>query len=116
MIGMVTINKKGFCKENIENMKNNYPGGSYLVLKSKPMVPGDMLLFVIGYKYNSQKVLYFVVTDNTGITKAGITYLYKKLTRFIMLPFALLLTPFPCINSLGMLTRLAPTTNKCILI
>ena len=46
------------------------------------MVPGDMPLIDIGYKYNSQKFIYFIVTDNAGITKTGILYLYKYPDQF----------------------------------
>ena len=41
------------------------------------MVPGGRPLIAIGYKYNARKVLYFIVTDNAGITQAGLTYLCK---------------------------------------
>ena len=34
LIGMVKINTKGFYKETIEKLKNYWPGGSYLVLRS----------------------------------------------------------------------------------
>ena len=39
MIGIVKTNTKGFYKETITKLKNYWPGGSYLVLRSKPMVP-----------------------------------------------------------------------------
>ena len=38
LIGMVKTNTKGFCKETIEKLTKYWPGGSYLVLRSKPMV------------------------------------------------------------------------------
>ena len=77
LIGMMKKNTKGFCKETIEKLTKDWPGGSYLVLRSKPMVPGDRPLIAAGYKYNAQKVLSFIVTDNAGRTKTGITYLSK---------------------------------------
>ena len=40
----------GFCKETIEKLTKNWPGGSYLVLRSKPMVPGGRPLIATGYK------------------------------------------------------------------
>ena len=40
LIGMVKNNKKGFLKETIAKLTKNCPGGSYLVLKSKPMASG----------------------------------------------------------------------------
>ena len=39
LIGMVKTNTKGFYKEAIEKLTTAWPGGSYLMLKSKPMVP-----------------------------------------------------------------------------
>ena len=52
-IGMVNTNTKGFCKEPIEKLTKDWPGGSYFVLRSRPMVPRDRLLIDIGYKYNA---------------------------------------------------------------
>ena len=77
LIGMVKTNTKGFCKDTIENLTKDWPGGSYLVLRSKARVPGDRPLIDIGYKYNARKVLYFIVTDNAGSTNTGIPYLFK---------------------------------------
>ena len=82
LIGMVKTNIILFCKETIEKLAKDCPGGSYLVLRSKPMLPGDRPLIAIGYKYNARKVLYFIVTDNKGITKTGITYLSKYPEQF----------------------------------
>ena len=77
LIGMVKTNTKGFCKETIKKLTKDCPGGSYLVLRSKPVVPGDRPLIDIGYKYNARKVPSFIVTDNAGSTKTGVTYLSK---------------------------------------
>ena len=79
MIGMVKTNKKVFCNETIENLTKYRTGGSYLVLRSKPMVRP---LIDIGYKYNTRKVLSFIVTEDSGSTKAGITYLSKYPEQF----------------------------------
>ena len=65
VIGMVKTNTKVFCKDTIEKLTKNWPGGSYLVLRSKPMVPGGRPLISIGYKYNARKDLSFIVTDNS---------------------------------------------------
>ena len=46
------------------------------------MVPGGRPLIAIGYKYNAQKVISFIVTDNAGITETGITYLSKYPDEF----------------------------------
>ena len=82
LIGMVKTNTTGLCKEKIEKLTKNWPGGSYLVLRSKPMVPGGRPLIAIGYKYNARKVLSFIVTDNAGSTKTGIPYLSKYPDQF----------------------------------
>ena len=82
LIGMVKTNTKGLCKETIDNLTNYWPGGSYLVLSSKPMVPGYRPLIAIGYKYNAWKVLSFIVTDNVGSANTGIPYLYKYPYQF----------------------------------
>ena len=79
---MVKINTKGFCKEKIEKLTKDWPGGSYLVLRSKPMVPGGRPLIAVGYKYNVRKFLSFIVTNNVGITKTGIPYLSKYTDQF----------------------------------
>ena len=82
LIGMVKTNTKGFCKETIEKLTKDWPGGSYLVLRSKTMIPRDRPLIDIGYKYNAQKVLYFIVTYNNWITNTGIPYLSKYPGQF----------------------------------
>ena len=74
-IGMVKTNNKGLCKETVENLTNYWPGHSNLLLMGKPMVPGGRPIIAIGYKYNAQKVLCFIVTENPGLTHAGLTYL-----------------------------------------
>ena len=48
LIGMVNTNTKGFCKETIEKLTKDWLGGSYLVLRSKPMVPGGRLHYTCG--------------------------------------------------------------------
>ena len=63
-ISMVKTNTKGLCKDTIDNITKYWRGGSYLVLRSKPMVPRDRPLIAISYNYNACKVLSFIVTDN----------------------------------------------------
>ena len=41
------------------------------------MVPGERPIMYIDYKYNMQKVLSFIATEDAGSTKAGISYLSK---------------------------------------
>ena len=43
----------------------------------KTTVPGGRPLIDIGYKYNTRKVLYFIIKESVGITKADILYLSK---------------------------------------
>ena len=52
------------------------------MLRSKPVVPRNMPLIAIGYKYNARKVLSFIVTDNAGIEQEGIPYLSKNNEQF----------------------------------
>ena len=77
MIGIVKTNTQIFCKENIHNITKDWPGGSYLVMRSKPMVPGVRLIIDIGYNYNAWEVISFIVIDDAGSTKSGINYLSK---------------------------------------
>ena len=45
---------KCFCLAKLENLMEDWPGGSYLVLNSNTIVPGDIPLMAIVYKYNSR--------------------------------------------------------------
>ena len=60
-IGVVKTNTKGLYKDTIENLTKDCPVNSYLVLRSKPMLPRGRPLIAVGYKYKSRKVLYFIV-------------------------------------------------------
>ena len=83
LIDMVKTNTKGFFKDTIEGLTKGCPGGSYIVLRSKHMVPEERPLLAIVYKYNCQKVLSFVATlVGEGGTKLGIPYLSKYLDQF----------------------------------
>ena len=77
IIVMVKTNTKVFCNETIENLKKDCPGGSYLVLRIKSVVPREMPLIAISYKYNAWKVLSLIYTEDTGNSKEGITYLSR---------------------------------------
>ena len=77
IIFIVKTNTKGLYKDNIENLTKYFLGGSYLVLKRKYVVPGDMPLISIGYKYNTWTVIYFIDTEDVGRKSYHITYLYK---------------------------------------
>ena len=112
LIGMVKTNTKGFCKETIENLTKDWPGGSYLVLRSKPMLPGYRPIIVIGYKYNVQKVLSFIVTDNAWSTKTGIPYLSKYPDQFTNVAIRPVARPLVISIFFLLLMRLTPTTNQ----
>ena len=86
IIGVVKTNTKGFYRDTIQNLTNDWTVGSCLLLKSKPMVSGVRPLISIVYNYNAQKVLSFVDTENTGITNAGITYLFNHPNPFYNVP------------------------------
>ena len=45
-------------------------------------MPWERLLLAIRYKYNSRKVLSYVVTSGTGITTLGTPYLSKYPDQF----------------------------------
>ena len=50
-----------------------WPEGSYIFMKSTPIVPGGRPLMSIGYKYNPRKVLVFIATDVDVSTEPGNT-------------------------------------------
>ena len=49
----------------------DWPGGSYLVLRSTPRFPVEIPLLAIGYKYISRKALGFIATEGSGSTEPG---------------------------------------------
>ena len=81
-IGMVNKNAKLFCKDKIENITKYWPGDYYPALRSKTVVPRGWSLISIGYKYNMRNVLYFIVTENTGIKQIGLPYLSNYPKQF----------------------------------
>ena len=48
--GPVKTIHKGFCLATLENFMKDWPGGSYLVMKITPRIPGGIPLMDIGYK------------------------------------------------------------------
>ena len=60
---------KGSCLDTLEMLMKDWLGGSYLVLKITPRVPGDRPLMYIGYKYNSKKVLVFIANKGYRSTE-----------------------------------------------
>ena len=53
----------------------DWPGGSYLVMKSNPRVSGGITLLAIGYECSYRKVLGFIATEEAGSTEPGDPYL-----------------------------------------
>ena len=73
--GLVKTIHKGFCLATLEKLMKDWPGGSYLVMKSTPIFPGEITLLAIGYKYNFRKVLIFIANEGGGSTEPGYPYL-----------------------------------------
>ena len=75
--GPVKTSHKGFCLATLEKLIKYCPGGSYLVLRVTPRVPNNRKLMVIGYMYNSRKVLGFISNEGDGSTEPGDPYLSR---------------------------------------
>ena len=73
--GPAKTSQKGFCLDTLENLTNDWLGGSYLDLKSTPRVTCGIPLLVIGNKYNYRKVIVFIATEGGGNTEPGDPYL-----------------------------------------
>ena len=70
----VKTNHSSLPKQEVESLMKKYPSGSHLVLSGQ--VDGQILYFV-GYKYNSKKVLLFLCSENSGLFTEGEPYLAK---------------------------------------
>ena len=79
---MVKTNIKVLFKDTIKKLKKYWSRVYYLVLRIKPIVPVFRPLICIGCKYNTRKVISFIVTYNTGITQAGLPYLSDYTDQF----------------------------------
>ena len=75
--GPVKTRHKGFCLATLEKLMKDWPGGSYLVLKSTPIFPSESPPLAIGCKYNYRKVLGFIATEGSGSTEPGDPYLSR---------------------------------------
>ena len=73
--GLVKTSHRGFCLAMLEKLMKDCPGGSYPVLKSTPIFPGEIPLLAIGYNCNSRKVLRFIATEGSGSTEPVDPYL-----------------------------------------
>ena len=71
------------CGENLEGslpgpseiVIKEWLGGSHIVMKSTPRVPGDRPLTAIGYRYRSYKVIGFIANEGARITEPDVPYL-----------------------------------------
>ena len=88
---------KGFCLATLENLMKDWPGGSYLVLKSTPIFHGEIPLLDIGYKYHSRNVLGFISTEGAGSTEPG----DPSLSRFPGIYSNVSVHPVVCPHLLG---------------
>ena len=75
----------------------DWPGGSYLVLKSTPGFPVEIPLLDIGYKNNSRKLLGFIATEGDVSTEPGDPYL----SRFPGIYSNVSVRPVVCYHLLG---------------
>ena len=89
--GPVKTIHNSFCQATLERLTRDWPGGSYLVMKITPRVPGEKTHLTIGYKYNLRKVQSFIATEGDESPEPGDSYLYCFSDIYLMLLFALLL-------------------------
>ena len=64
-----------YPKAIIQEALKNSPGGVSIILKGT--APNEQVLYAIGYKYSSKKVLFFIMTSKAGSTKPGKPYEMK---------------------------------------
>ena len=88
--GPAKTTHKGFCLATLENLMKDWPGGSYLVMKSTPRVPCGRPILEIEYKYNYRRFLGFISTEGYGSNAPGDPYFSCSLTFILMFLF----TPF----------------------
>ena len=112
LIGMVKKNSKGFCKETIVKIANDWLGGSYLVFRSNPMVPGAGHLLLLATSIKRGRFNILLLQKTQGSHRQVFPIYLSILTNLLMLPFALLLVPFSCQGFLLLLMRLTPTTSQ----
>ena len=96
LIGMVKTKTKGFCKETIEKLTEDWPGGSYLVLRSSPMVPGAGRLLLLATSIMRGRLYILLLRKMQGAQRLVLLIYLSILTNLLMFPFALLLAPLLC--------------------
>ena len=67
-----------------------WPGGSYLVMRINPRVPGGIPILYIVYKYKYREVLGFITTEGAGSTEPGDPYLSRLPDIFLVFLFIML--------------------------
>ena len=75
-IGAVKTAHSWFPKKQIEKQMKSFPSGAYLVMECTAPVTGVKLV-AVGYKYNTRKVLLFVMTKDAGHTQPGAPYIAR---------------------------------------
>ena len=70
----VKQNHSGLPKAELENLMKDYPSGADIVTKAT--IDG-VVLFFVGYKYNSRKVLCFLCTENADSLQPGKPYVAR---------------------------------------
>ena len=116
LIGMVKTNTKGLCKDTIENLTKDWPGGYYLVLRSKSMLPGTGRLLLSATSIMRGRFYLLLLQTTEGAQRLVSPIYLSILTNLLMLSFALFLVPLLCQKINLILMRLNPTTNQDSLI
>ena len=73
-IGNVKGSHASYPKDLLLGLLKDMPGGSKLSMK---MTKEGIDLIATGYKYNSSKVIFFIMTEGAGSTKSGTSYFSK---------------------------------------
>ena len=97
-------------KDTTDKQTNYWPGGFYLILKNKFVVPENSPLIDIGYNNNVWKVLFFIVTEGSRNKNMSLPIYLSNLIISIMLTYDLLFIPRSCLSCLDLSKQFTPTT------
>ena len=100
--GPAKTSHKSLCLATLEKLTKDWPGRSYLVMKSTPRVSGGKPLIEIGYTYNCRKVLGLIANEGAGSTEPGDPYLSRFLGIYSDLDVGPVLSPhllYRCLNA-----------------
>ena len=86
---MKTIHKV-FCLGTLEKLMKDFPGGSYLVMRSTQRFTGKRTHLAIGYKYNYKRFQRFSANEGGGSTEPGYPYISRFPDVFLIFLVALL--------------------------